>query len=284
MLGLGTGVNRGGVFNPLFLDTYSGAAAAYSLRLLNSSYGGNAVTVRRSNDNAEADIGFVGGELDTTALSDHCGSNDGFVADWLDQSGNGNDASQTTSDNQPKIYDGSSASVITENGKPAVLFQVKHLISSAWMTQLSPMSFTIIQAPANDSRELIIGVNTSTPYTTAYMNWSSSGGSGFLSPRMGSFPANSVSTSLMTEDAFNLVSMYASTTAANFYTNGSISAESPISHSNTSAADGAITIGSPTSYNPIRGTKITEVIFWLSDQLSNRTGIETNINTFYNIF
>jgi hypothetical protein len=44
--------------NTPLLDTYSGAAAAYSLRLLDSSYVGSAIRVRRSSDNTEQDIGF----------------------------------------------------------------------------------------------------------------------------------------------------------------------------------------------------------------------------------
>jgi hypothetical protein len=35
------------------LDTYSGAAAAYSLRLLRSAYTGDAIRVRRASDNTE---------------------------------------------------------------------------------------------------------------------------------------------------------------------------------------------------------------------------------------
>jgi type III restriction enzyme len=42
----------------LLLDQYSGAAAAYSLRKLSTSYSGSAIRVRRSSDNAEQNIGF----------------------------------------------------------------------------------------------------------------------------------------------------------------------------------------------------------------------------------
>ena len=69
--------------NTPLLDTYTGAAAAYSLRKLRTAYTGSAIRVRRSNDNAETDIGFnVFGELDTVSLAAHCGSNDGFVKTW----------------------------------------------------------------------------------------------------------------------------------------------------------------------------------------------------------
>jgi len=50
------------------LDSYGGAAAAFSLRKLSSTYGGAAVRVRRSLDNTEQDIGFAGGQLDQAAL------------------------------------------------------------------------------------------------------------------------------------------------------------------------------------------------------------------------
>ena len=107
--------------NTPLLDTYSGAAAAYSLRLLDSSYVGSAIRVRRSSDNTEQDIGFnVFGELDTVSLLDFAGTGDAFVKTWYDQSGNSNDATQTTTANQPKIV--SSGAVIVENGKPAVGF------------------------------------------------------------------------------------------------------------------------------------------------------------------
>ena len=56
------------------LDQLSVApAAVYSLRKLRSAYTGSAIRVRRSLDNAEADIGFDGTDLDTTALINHVG-------------------------------------------------------------------------------------------------------------------------------------------------------------------------------------------------------------------
>ena len=50
------------------LDTYSGAAAAYSLRQLSSTYSGDAIVVRRASDNTTQNIGFVNNELDTASL------------------------------------------------------------------------------------------------------------------------------------------------------------------------------------------------------------------------
>ena len=101
------------------LDTYTGAAAAYSVRLLDKDYSGSCMRIRRDSDDSETDIGFDGsGDLDTSAIATHCGSANGYLVTWMDQSGNGNDATQSTSGSQPQIYDGSA--VITENGKPLI--------------------------------------------------------------------------------------------------------------------------------------------------------------------
>jgi len=80
--------------------------AAYSLRKLRTEYTGNAIRVRRSQDDAEVDIGFDGdGLLDTAAIATHCADKNGFVTKWYDQSGNSRDAVQATSTKQPAIYE-----------------------------------------------------------------------------------------------------------------------------------------------------------------------------------
>ena len=105
--------------NTPLLDTYTGAAAAYSLRKLRTAYTGDAVEVY--NGSSYADIGFnVFGELDTVALAAHCGSNDGFVSKWYDQAGS-NDAVQTNTVKCRRFTTGRTG-VVTENGKPAVEF------------------------------------------------------------------------------------------------------------------------------------------------------------------
>ena len=112
---------RIGLPKKLLLDNYSGSAAAYSLRKLRYNYSSSAIRVRRASDNAEQDIGFVSNELDTTSLASFCSGTNGFVVTWYDQSGNSRNATQTTTANQPKIYD-SSTGVLLVNNKPALLF------------------------------------------------------------------------------------------------------------------------------------------------------------------
>jgi hypothetical protein len=102
------------------MDVLSVAPAAnYELRRESRSYTGNAIRVRRSSDNAEADIGFTAnGDLDTTALLAHVGSGNGFVTTLYDQSGNGRNATQTTYANQPRIVN--NGVIETQNGRATV--------------------------------------------------------------------------------------------------------------------------------------------------------------------
>jgi len=66
-------LGRGGLMTtsmiePLFLDSYTNAGAAYSLRKLSKTYSGPAIRVRRSSDNLEQDIGFIGQTLDIDSM------------------------------------------------------------------------------------------------------------------------------------------------------------------------------------------------------------------------
>lgn len=114
------------------LNTYTGGEAAYSLRKLNSSYTGAAINVRRTSPTvASQDIGFTAaGDLDVGALSTFCGSGDGFVQVWYDQSGNGRNATQTSQTLQPKIF--SSGFTLYVNSKPAVYFDGDYLDTAAF--------------------------------------------------------------------------------------------------------------------------------------------------------
>jgi hypothetical protein len=122
-------------------STINSAAATYSLRKVDADYTGNAIRVRRSNDNDETDIGFTAsGDLDTAALLAHVGSGNGFVTTWYDQSGTGRNATQTTAEQQPRIV--SNGAMITEGGRPAVLFDgVNDFLSSfGWSGLISGLS------------------------------------------------------------------------------------------------------------------------------------------------
>lgn len=96
---------------------------ALSLRKLSKKYLGAAIRVRRSSDNAEADIGFVNNTLDTTSLLTFVGPGDGFVRTWYDQSGNNAHFETLTAAYQPKIVVAGVVSVLdSTKSVPAVNF------------------------------------------------------------------------------------------------------------------------------------------------------------------
>ena len=103
--------------NQLLLDTYTDVFSAYSLRKLRSAYTGSCIEVY--NGTSYADIGFTSqNELDIEALNAHCGSNNGLISKWYDQSTTVNTAVQTATGSMPQIYNGSTQQVLIDNGKP----------------------------------------------------------------------------------------------------------------------------------------------------------------------
>jgi len=247
---------------------------------LDSTYTGSAVEVY--NGSSYADIGFnVFGELDTVALAAHCGSNDGFVSVWYDQSGNSNDATQTTTANMPKIYDGSTG-VVTENGKPAVNYGTasdSYFLQLASYTSLSYQSISTITVGSNSKSFnaegsisfTMLGLNTSPRY---YHNIGLSGG---LYLSYSALEAIQLSTT--SQNSQYLSTVYANNSTASAYFNGT--SKGSVASVSGNSARIALGYNGGTSYH---NGNIQEVIIYPSDQSSNRTGIEDNINTFYNIY
>jgi hypothetical protein len=249
------------------LDTYSGAAAAYSLRLLDSTYTGDAIRVRRASDNTEQDIGFdVNGDLDTTALTTFCTGTDGFIRTWYDQSGNARNAGNSTAAEQPKIYD-SSTGVLTLNGKPGVQWDnTDDYLSFSFGFSASFFHLYSVYR-VNDTQWIMISDNSSRNIPIA---------------------ANNAS---VPEDGFNTLTWYkngsvvTNTTRANTLTNYNTNAQLlmtiealPDTAASFTALWGRLSAGF--TMNAMH----QELVIYTSDQSSNRTGIETNINDYYSIY
>lgn len=96
-------MGSGGAAPAQYLDDLAPSPiAVYGLRKLVST-ATVAIRVRRSSDNAEADIGFSGNNLDWAALASHVGAGSGYIRTIYDQTGNGRHAQQTTASKQPRI-------------------------------------------------------------------------------------------------------------------------------------------------------------------------------------
>jgi hypothetical protein len=253
----------GGGFTGL-LDTYSGAAAAYSLRQLSSSYSGNAVRVRRASDNTEQDIGFANNELDTTSLETFCSGTNGFVTTWYDQSGNAANAANATATRQPKIV--VSGSTILEGGKP-----VLDLSSTTWFDLNSLVSasnlFSVISL---DDKQFIFSKSTD---SNMYIRQRTLGGFPTYRYRKNLsdyiFPTHIVNTRFL----FNF------NQANNFVKQNGLQ--------NSNIANTAPEISIDRIFSGANGTNsvsgiVQEFILW--DNGNNNSGIETNINTHYSIY
>lgn len=126
---------------PLPVDAIQ-SAASFGLRLLKESYSGNCVAVRNASS-VVLDIGFVeGGLLDTAALLAHCGSGDGWVETWYDQSGNGADLSQSTTAEQPLIVQ--DGELLADGSSLRVFFPQNTSLSGTVGAALSSSSATIM--------------------------------------------------------------------------------------------------------------------------------------------
>ena len=260
--------------NTPLLDTYSGAAAAYSLRKLSSSYSGNAIRVRRSSDNAEQDINFnVFGELDTVSLLAFAGAGDAFVKTWYDQAST-NDATQTTTANQPKIV--SSGAVIVENGKPAVQFDGTddELSVSSYPFSQSDIYIASIGKHTDTTTEgnLYSFGNASTIYA---LGFNRDAASTYSATRfLGAHEAQGDSYN-QTQSLFSQL-FASSTTSA--YLDGVQGTQSYTCRGRFNSNS----IGGRDGLYFLNGN-IQEIVIYDSDQSANRTNIESNIATFYDI-
>jgi hypothetical protein len=288
------------------LDEYSGAAAAYSLRSLSTSTT-NVVKVRRSGDDAELD--FTASEVSDGTLAAWVvaggGTEDGFVKTWYDQSGNANNATQATAASQPKIV--SSGSLITQGSKAAM--ELDGVNDCLVTSQNNPFTFaggvSIIHASYKNSTsyndyETIVSAGT-TGDGSNNANKSLGFGYGNSAPS----PIPTIVTDIWQPSGIqydgtvgtnerHLIGIYISnwsthrsTGLSNLRLNGSdLATKSYGSWNPTSLNTNPIKIGvfDQILLQSFFGGSLQEVIIYASDQSANRTGIEANINDYYNIY
>ena len=296
------------------LDTYANAEAAFSVRRLYSLYTGACMRVRRDSDNVEADIGFdsndeigltspvsnatSGTYTDFADFIGHGGTPaNGLVRKWYDQSqaggtGSGNDAEASASVRQAKIYD-SSTGIIEEGAvgfeKPALSFDGgdQFVYPATFATNIYYSFFTVRQFANsagvgigaqneasyladvyqnNSAYTLQIGFNGTSPNdptNTDYLLYRKDGAAAF--------------TSLTTRAQYGAAFYTGNQNLMGFLTNGS--------PNSTTATQ--VLIGSYTGPALFVNGNIQEFIMFqstTSNESSNASGIETDINGFFNIY
>lgn len=269
----------------LLLDTYTGAAAAYSVRKLDKDYTGSAMRVREASGDTEADIGFDGnGDLDTAAIATHCGSANGYVVTWYDQSGNSVNATQSTTSAQPQIYNGTA--VITEGSKPALDHD-----GSRWLTLgVSDLSNTNLFAEASDpfavmcvgkydtsgNAGTIFSKATGTGSERTLQLFQSNNGHGVYIRGVETFPNPPSTVERVLQEA------HWSGSAATLAINAT---ETSASVGTAAENSDNINIGSRTDGGFILNGKTQEIIVWGNAQDStNRAAIRSDLNTYFTIY
>lgn len=267
------------------LDTYSGAAAAYSLRKLRSAYTGNCIRVRRSSDNTEQNVGFVNNVLDTASLLTFVGAGNGFVTTFYDQSGNSKDITQSTGVNQPRIVIGGALVTNPTNGYPCLNYTTA-VGAQNWL-QLTNQTFNgdntlfgVYNWNSGDSGILSYG-QASSGKRRAIFVFSPTGSAPWYSYASGyaqnlQIAAAATSTNYVTYSLFNTTSQQIE---------GSVNGGSVQSASRTlsNSAAAPLYLGRTESGEYLDGN-IFEAIFYNSNQSTNRAGIRDNINSFYTIY
>jgi hypothetical protein len=201
------------------------------------------------------------------------GSGDAFVKTWYDQSGNGNHATQSVAASQPLII--SSGSLVIENGKPSVQFirnSYTHLNVSNFVRNDTIDSFII-------TNPLFSNLNSS------YLNDIQGVGRlifGFSPSQSGPgiYKGNWLTDSSLFIQSQSLFSIKYDSSNSYIYANSILKTSG---NAGNLSINGTLIIGGEGFSTAFEG-RIQELIYYFSDQSSNRTYIENNINSYYGIY
>lgn len=268
------------------LDTYPGATAAYSFRKLSSTYTGNCIRVRRSSDNAEQNIGFVNNVLDTASLLTFVGAGNGFMTTWYDQSGNGNNVSQAAGVQQPTIV--ASGVLNTRNGKTMTFFDGSNdaLVSGSIFagTFANSSIFSVFRTVTMVAEDVPFGYGQTQQVQQCRVIYNGSNLMGFAT--WGRDYVGALSTT--DSNLYMYSAVQTGGTALIKKNNTADTGTGSLGGVPGNAGNGLpMNIGTLSGglaanyYSNIEGC---EFIFYPSAQTTNRTGIESNINSFYTLW
>jgi len=214
--------------------------------------------------------------LDTVALADHCGSNDGFVSKWYCQSGNSNDAVQTNTGSMPKIYDGTTGVMTDGNGALTISYDASNdFMTTALTLNTESISVFAVNQTPNGSFAPIVGLGGATAYLNLEIQNAQDANLKVYAGNGSTYTTHASSTGTSTDAMLYSYSKVGN--ALSGYVNGA----QEISATETKSSSGVLGFR---VRSKVTVTYISEVVIYQSDQSSNRTNIESNINTFYDIF
>ena len=278
------------------LNSYPVASGAYSMRLLDNTYAGSAVRVRRSSDNIELNIGFdTNGNLDTASLLTFVGPNNGFVTTWYDQSGNARDLIQPTAASQPQLVSGGTILTQGTQNKPVLKFDGSNDFFLRTGLSLNNAIFSSFivggELVQNDSSGLFgltppTGLDYQSLSAVTFENGGPSQKVGFLNDFTNGTGVWAIYQTGTGPSRYSLVNGMKQSTGAQLYLSGtSVGTVTKALNSGTStgilmgARFGGGAVGAPY----LNGYE-QEVIFYLTDQSANLTAINSNINIYYGVY
>ena len=261
------------------LNLFPNASLGLSLRLLDKNYTGFCIKVRRSSNNDELDIGFVNNELDTASLLTFVGSGDGFVSIWYDQSGQNIDVSQNVASHQPIIV--KAGALETENGKPALNFDGINDFLLNTSFKLNPVPFTLfIVNKFNETFKLQHLIDQSEDSNAGYLLRTISNDYEYYY-----YPDIVDVTLANAYTSQTLISQLVADENQKVYLNSTLSASATTAINNNPIPTYDFVIGGdPDVEGRNANTLLQEVIIYKSNQESNITDIQENINNHYNIY
>jgi hypothetical protein len=257
-------------FTSGLLDSFGSAAGAYSIRRLRLGYTGDCMRVRRSSDNTEQDIGFtVGGNVNTSALLSFCGSGNGFVTTWYDQSGNSQNAVQASTTAQPQVV--SSGSLITDGGKLALQYDGTN---DGMMTGISALtvgtSFSVFDVKkSSDTNGVFFWGNDSARWFYYMQSGSSSTAMSDRVTILSNFK-NNVSQTLANRGAWFTAFGDGVRHVSSFFGAVHTNAWTDFGWCNYTAIETSATI--------------QEIVIYASSQTANRSAINSNINSYFGVY
>jgi hypothetical protein len=232
------------------------------------------IIVYNSNQSAnrtaiEANIGETYG---ITGIPAYDNTVDGFVETWYDQSGNGNDATQSVAAGQPKIVDGGSLVTggLDFDGVDDSLIGT-HNVTSAY-------NFFSVTTDEGSATSYIADTGSGSTNGVNYGRTVNSGGNRQLTLNHGGVSAVNATGFLVGTE---LISQSYDGTTINAFVDGSLVGTSVQGYI---ASGTVLSLGASGSAGAFLNGKMAEIILYPSDQSANRVAIETNINNQYDIY
>ena len=249
------------------VDAYS-PIVAYSFWKLNST-STVCLRVRRSNDNAEQDIGFDGNYLDVASMLSFVGANDGFIVKWRNQGTGGGTfpAVQNTASSQFRIVSAGVADLGAVN-----LSNDSMITTNGILHTLELSSFFVFTRPST-------GVNTiglaSTTVNRHPFVWNTSNG---IQSALGTLAAHA--TGQTQTGNFLATTIRNLSSDVNMWLNqAALTTQSVpfVSQTSTQIGRNGVTFNGA-------NTVLKEILFFQTDQTANRLAIEANINSRHNVY